>query len=98
MQFTRKTVLEHLKRVDPAAVHGRRHGRLRRKRQFIAGVNVTWSMDQHDKWRKFGLFLHVGLDICSGYVLWLKIWWNNRNPNLICSYYLNAIEHTGGDC
>jgi hypothetical protein len=85
-----------MRNVEPEATTARKGKRIQRRQQYIAGVNVTWTMDQHDKWRKYGLLLHVGLDICSGYVLWAKVWWNNRNPNLICKYYLDAVESTGG--
>ncbi|KZS94018.1 hypothetical protein SISNIDRAFT_384265, partial [Sistotremastrum niveocremeum HHB9708] len=62
------------------------------------GVFETWSFDQHDKWRRFYLYLHVGLDVFSGKILWLKIWWTNRNPRLVCGWYLDAIEENGGTC
>jgi hypothetical protein len=52
--------------------------------------------DQHDKWKRFGLWLHLGIEPYSGRILWLKIWWTNRNPKLVTSYYLNACRHAGG--
>ncbi|EJT97634.1 hypothetical protein DACRYDRAFT_59043, partial [Dacryopinax primogenitus] len=52
--------------------------------------------DQHDKWRCFGLFLHMGLDNFSNVVLWLKVWWTNSNPCLIASYYLEAASEMQG--
>jgi hypothetical protein len=54
------------------------------------------TMDQHDKWKRFGLWLHLGLDPFAGRIVWLKIWWNNRNPRLITSYYLEAARQEGG--
>jgi hypothetical protein len=58
----------------------------------------VWSADQHDKWRRFGLFLHVGLENFSNTVLWLKVWWTNSNPRLIASFYLEAACRLGGAC
>jgi len=52
-------------------------------------------MDQHDKWRKFQLFLHIGVEPHSGYILWLNIWWTNRNPRLVCSWYLDTVKDLG---
>ncbi|KAK0466585.1 hypothetical protein IW261DRAFT_1553915 [Armillaria novae-zelandiae] len=47
-------------------------------------------MDQHDKWKyRFGLCLHHGLDPFMGVIKWMKVWWNNSNPILICKYYLD---------
>ncbi len=55
-----------------------------------------WSIDQHDKWGRFGLWLHLGLDPYSGRFAWLKIWWCNRNPRLLINYYLEAAREIGG--
>lgn len=63
------------------------------KKPFVCiGPNEIWGVDQHDKWKKNGLWLQVGLDTFSGYILWLKVWWTNSNPWLICKYFLDAIE------
>lgn len=56
------------------------------------------AFDQHDKWKRFGLYLHLGLDPFLGRLQWLKIWWTNRNPGLVCSYYLEACRKEGGMC
>ena len=55
-----------------------------------------WSIDQHDKWGRFGLWLHLGLDPYSGRFAWLKVWWCNRNPRLLINYYLEAGRKVGG--
>ena len=54
------------------------------------------TMDQHDKWKKFGLYLYVGLDPFPGKLLWLKVWWTVHNPHLICKFYLDACQEVGG--
>jgi hypothetical protein len=56
-----------------------------------------WTFDQHDKWKRFGLYLHLGLDPFAGRLEWLKIWHNNRNPRIIASYYLEAARAAGGN-
>jgi hypothetical protein len=38
------------------------------------------TCDQHDKSKRFVLWLHLGLDPYGGRLAWLKIWWTNRNP------------------
>lgn len=55
------------------------------------------TMDQHDKWGQYNLWLHVGIEPFSGYVAWLKIWRTNHNPRLIAKYYLDAVRHLGGN-
>lgn len=91
-----EVVAAWMKRHYPQEVENRRHRHLKRKRFWAAGVNDIWSFDQHDKFRRFHLYLHIGLEPVSGKILWLKIWRTNRNPGLVCSWYLNAIEETGG--
>ncbi|OJA08709.1 hypothetical protein AZE42_08886 [Rhizopogon vesiculosus] len=51
--------------------------------------------DQHDKWRRFQLFLHVGIEPFSGRILWLNIWWTNYNPRLICGWYCDTVHTLG---
>ena len=63
---------------------------------YVAGVNHFWVMDQHNKWKRFGLFLHGCLDGFTGKILWLVIWWNNSSPRLVCAQYLKAVRHVGG--
>ncbi|KZO98724.1 hypothetical protein CALVIDRAFT_525741 [Calocera viscosa TUFC12733] len=62
----------------------------------VLGLHESWSFDQHDKWRRFGLWLHCGLEGFSNFVLWLKIWWTNSNPRLIASFYFEAATRLGG--
>ncbi|PPQ83249.1 hypothetical protein CVT24_001149 [Panaeolus cyanescens] len=49
------------------------------------------AVDQHDKWKRFGLALHTGVDPFSGVIHWIKVWWTNSNPKLILSYYLDLV-------
>jgi hypothetical protein len=79
----------------PNDVLARKGLRLKRKQFWTVGVNDLWSMDQHDKWRRFQLFLHIGVEPHSGLILWLKIWWTNRNPRLVCGWYCDIIRDLG---
>ena len=88
--FRRKMVLDYLNLTEREAVEFRKQKRFRRKRFWAAGVNDIWTCDQHDKWKRFGLWFHLGLDPFPGQLQWFKVWWTNRNPQLIGSYYLEA--------
>ncbi|KAJ7574592.1 hypothetical protein C8J56DRAFT_1017277 [Mycena floridula] len=44
--------------------------------------------DQHDKWKRFGLALHIGPDPFAGFI-------NNSNPRLIFSYFIEDVEQPG---
>ncbi|KZO92830.1 hypothetical protein CALVIDRAFT_486839 [Calocera viscosa TUFC12733] len=78
------------------AVKRRKGKRLKRKRFWSAGVFETVAVDQHDKWKRFGLYLHLGMETFSGALLWVEPWWTNSNPRLICSYYLRMARTHGG--
>ena len=62
----------------------------------MAGVNDVWPQDQHDKWGRFGLWLHAGIEAFSGEINWLKIWWTNKNPRLAAKLYLDTCRRIGG--
>ncbi|KAH9842488.1 uncharacterized protein C8Q71DRAFT_853036 [Rhodofomes roseus] len=84
-----------LKEFEPNAVQARKHRKFKRHQFWAAGVNDVWAFDQHDKWARFGLFLHLCIEPVAGEIKWLKIWWNNSNPRLITSYYLEAVRSIG---
>lgn len=73
-------------------IRQRKAGRLKRRRFWAAGVNDLMAVDQHDKWKRFGLALHTGIDPFPGRIHWIKVWWTNSNPKLILSYYLEFVE------
>ncbi|KAH9924596.1 hypothetical protein B0H21DRAFT_781416 [Amylocystis lapponica] len=89
-------VAGYLKLVEPDAVQMRKAKKFKRRRFWAAGVNDILAMDQHDKWKRFGLYLHVAVEPFAGRIVWLKIWWTNRNPRLITSFYLEAARKAGG--
>jgi hypothetical protein len=94
----RKAVGDYLFEVEPKEVRERRKRKFKRSKFYAAGVMDLLTFDQHDKWKRFGLYLHLGIDPFSGRFTWLKIWWTNRNPVLVTSYYLEACRKEGGTC
>ncbi|CAK5278055.1 unnamed protein product [Mycena citricolor] len=96
VRVSRETVMRYFHTHEPDLVRERRRGHFKRKQFWAAGANDIWAVDQHDKWKyKFGLALHTGIDPFLGMIHWLKIWWNNSNPRLIFSYYLETVERLG---
>ncbi|KIJ04409.1 hypothetical protein PAXINDRAFT_22304 [Paxillus involutus ATCC 200175] len=95
MSVARSAVREYFAIHEPQLVQQRRAGRLQCRRFWAAGVNDIWAVDQHDKWLRFGLALHTGIEPFSGRILWMKVWHSNRNPQLILSYYLSTVEEFG---
>ncbi|KAF9536051.1 hypothetical protein CPC08DRAFT_652289, partial [Agrocybe pediades] len=88
----RRVIVSYFRIFEPDLVRERKSGRLKRRQFWAAGVNDLIAVDQHDKWKKYGLALHVGIDPFPGVIHWLKVWWTNNNPKLITSYYLETVE------
>jgi len=89
-------VVRYFRKYEAELIRARKLGRLRRRRFWAAGVNDILDVDQHDKWKRFGLALHNGIDPFCGKIRWMKIWWTNSNPKLILSYYLEMVENSKG--
>lgn len=83
---------------EPDLIRERKARRLKRRRFWAAGINDILTMDQHDKWKRFGLALHNALDPFAGRLQWMKVWTTNSNPKLILSYYLEFIEKKNDNC
>ncbi|KAL1687133.1 hypothetical protein GGG16DRAFT_117261 [Schizophyllum commune] len=96
LKVPEKRVLEYLREIEPDQVRARKRFRFKRKQYVSTGVMDVITLDQHDKWKRFHLYLHVGLDPYPGKILWLKIWWTNRNSRLIAHFYLEACRRLGG--
>ncbi len=60
-------------------------------------MDHVWAFDQHDKWRRFNLYFHIGVDVASRKILWLKIWPSNKNPRLASKYFLDVVEELDGE-
>lgn len=86
-----------MKEYEPEQLQLRKRRLVKRRQYYCAGVNHIWAIDQHDKWKRFGLWLHVGLDVFSGNILWMRAYWTNSNPRLICKYHLDVIQEVGGE-
>ncbi|KAK6991985.1 hypothetical protein R3P38DRAFT_3409105 [Favolaschia claudopus] len=84
------------KEIEPDALRQRVAKKFKQKRFWSAGVMDMICFDQHDKWKRFGLWPHLGLNPYTGRILWLNIWWTNRNPKLVTSYYIIACRRVGG--
>ncbi|KAI5991633.1 hypothetical protein EDD15DRAFT_2448524 [Pisolithus albus] len=95
MSVSRSVIREYFATYEPHLIRQRKARRLQRRRFWAAGVNDLWAVDQHDKWNRFGLALHTGIEPFSGRILWIRIWHSNRNPQLILSYYLDVVEELG---
>ncbi|KAF7314758.1 hypothetical protein MKEN_00949800 [Mycena kentingensis (nom. inval.)] len=92
IKISEPDLLKMFHEIEPEKVKGRKGARFKQSRCYSAGVFEILSFDQHDKWKRFGLWLHLGMDPYTGYLHWHKIWWTNRNTALVCSYYLETAR------
>ncbi|KAG1801180.1 hypothetical protein EV424DRAFT_1351975 [Suillus variegatus] len=95
MSVSRNLVISYCAAYEADLIHQRKARRLKRRRFWAAGVNDLFAVDQHDKWLRFGLALHTGVEPFSGRIMWIRVWHSNRNPQLILTYYLETIERLG---
>jgi hypothetical protein len=91
----RSVISDYFHEYEPQLLLQRKAKRFRRKRFWAAGVNDVWCVDQHDKWKRFGLALHLGVEPFSGKLLWLRIWHSNSDPGLISQYYIDTVRELG---
>lgn len=91
----RRVIFDYFTQYEPNLIRLRKAQRLRRRHFWAAGVNDIWTVDQHDKWLRFGLALHTGIEPFSGKILWIRVWHSNRNPQLILTYYLDVVKQCG---
>jgi hypothetical protein len=91
--------MRYNREVDYRGVQSRRAGthRFQCKVFYAAGVNHLWAIDQHDKWLRFGLHMHVCIEPFVGKILWMVVWWTTSDPLYVAKQYFNAIQAFGGD-
>ncbi|KAI9454642.1 hypothetical protein BJY52DRAFT_1205187 [Lactarius psammicola] len=96
IRVSRPIIAKYLRQTEPDAVDTRWYKRFKRRNFIAIGPNEMWSLDQHDKFKRYGLFFHVGLDLFPGVIHWCKVWWTVRNPKLIARFYLDTAQSIGG--
>ncbi|KZT50095.1 hypothetical protein CALCODRAFT_445008 [Calocera cornea HHB12733] len=89
-------IRQYTNKYHAAEVRRRKGRKLKRKKLWSPGVFDSVAVDQHDKWQQYGLYLHLGVEMFSGALLWIEPWWTNKNPRLILSYYLKSARQHGG--
>ncbi len=89
-QLYRTIISKYLRQTEPDAVDTQQYKWFKRWTFVAIGPNEMWSLDQHDKFKCYGLFFHVGLDPYLGIIHWCKVWWTVRNPKLIACFYLDT--------
>ncbi|KAG1906482.1 uncharacterized protein F5891DRAFT_928205, partial [Suillus fuscotomentosus] len=95
MSVSRTVVSSYFTIFEPELVRERKARCLKRRHFWAASVNNLFTVNQHNKWLRFGLSLHTGIELFSGCIMWICVWHSNRNPQLILSYYLDTVKELG---
>jgi hypothetical protein len=89
-------VRDALKAFDPKGTEARKPGpRKRRKRggeYIVRGPDWLWSIDQHDKFRNYGIQIYAGVDAYSRRILWIYVGNSNRTKMSILRQALVIIR------
>ena len=93
--YTFNSVRLALKSIDPDGVARRSKHRLKRRKYINCGPSYVWHIDGNDKLKPFGFCIHAGIDGFSRKILWLKVSYTNKDPKVVCQYYLDAITTLG---
>ena len=93
---TRKEVHESLKVVDAEGLQIRKRRKLVRRIFHSRGRDEVWSLDGHDKLKRWGFPIHGVNDVYLRYLIWLRVGLSNRDPRFVLSHYLAAIEEIAG--
>ncbi|XP_062600142.1 uncharacterized protein LOC134261754 [Saccostrea cucullata] len=87
-----ETIRFLLQIVDQDGVETRQRNRLQRRNYFGCGPDFTWHVDSYDKLKPYGFCINGCIDGFSRKIIWLEVYTSNNNPNLIASYYVNAVK------
>ena len=68
---------------------------MKRRKYINCCTNYVWHIDGNDKLKPFGFCIHAGIDRFSRKILWLKVSYTNKDPIVVCQYYLDAITTLG---
>ena len=82
--------------LDSGGVEFRRRNCLRRRLYYANGPNWVWHIDGYDKLKPYGLSIHGAIDGFSRRVMWLRLSRSNKNPNIVCSHFVNTVLEVQG--
>jgi hypothetical protein len=94
--IAQKRLFEAVKRVNPEGVRRRLNQRIRVKRKLrVPGPNFMWSIDAHDKLKKFGFEIYAGIDAYARYITWCYCGVSAHTQFAVFAQYIRVIENHG---
>ena len=95
-QVPRRFVQWSLKEIDPVGCELRRKHGIKRRQYINSGPNFAWYIDGYHRLKPWGFRIPGAIDGYSRKILWLKVTRTNNSPDMIESFYLQAIRKLGG--
>jgi hypothetical protein len=90
--ISRNDSYQALEEVDPDGIEDRKARKLQRRVFHADGADQVWSIDGHDKIKRWGFAIHGAIDVYSRFLVWLAVGPSNNDPRYILAYYLDAVE------
>lgn len=79
--------------IFPGRAKSMKHNSLKRRVYKVKGPNHIWHVDGNDKIKPFGFCISGCMDGFSRKLIWLKVERTNKDPHLICTFFLEAVKH-----
>ncbi|KAI2625547.1 hypothetical protein GGS21DRAFT_493591 [Xylaria nigripes] len=95
-QFSRDTIFEIYKEFRPEIKLRHYWQEKRRKGEFIVyGPNQVWSIDGHDKLKRWGIHIYGGIDGYSRFMIWCHVGYFGSTALTTMKQYLRVVHDLG---
>lgn len=88
----RQTIRNVVEAVEPGRAERMKAKRLSRRVYKVQGPNHIWHIDGNDKLKPYGFCISGCVDGFSRKIMWLKVGRTNKNPDVICMYFLDVVR------
>ena len=92
INVSREKVRLALKALDPEGVAERGRTVIKRRIYETKGPHEVYHIDDDDKLKMWGFYIHGAVDGFSRKILWLKIATTNKDPLVIANFYPNCVK------
>ena len=96
IQYSKEAVRIALNVLDQEGVSRWKSYRLKRQKYRNKGSDNVWHMDDNDKYRPFGFYVHGCIDGFGRKIIWLHNANTNKDPAVIAYYFLKVAEVING--
>jgi hypothetical protein len=91
-----RRLFEAVKRVNPEGVRRRLSQHIRVKRKLrVPGPNFMWSIDAHDKLKRFGFEIYAGIDSYARFITWCYCGVSAHTQFGVFAQYIRVVEEHG---